>query len=290
MPAAASKRSKCNCTCRTTKGLAGTWWAKCAPRAGRFKFTAPHDGQYWFMVRTLDQQGVLRPAGPPLPELKVIVDTVPPVLELKAQRGNAGEVRAQWRIRDTFLRPESLRISYRSNSTEAWQPVAADPLRPEPGSSSLVGEATWWPSQSGTSMTIRAEVTDLAGNTTASQARLDAMAGIATAGPAAAGSGAAHRLEFSRCRQSPIPARALLLRPALLPSDHSRLSMDQTAGPAPRRQPTLPIPAYRAPGRGMLPLPGRRKRWRNRWCRPKRPRRLQQCPRHSPAPHCRPKN
>lgn len=154
--------------------------SKVAPSAGRFKFTAPHDGQYWFMVRTLDQQGVLRPAGPPLPELKVIVDTVPPVLELKAQRGNAGEIRAQWRIRDMFVRPESLRISYRAaGSTDAWQIVATDPPKAEPGSSNLVGEATWWPTPAGASVVIRAEVTDIAGNTTASQARLEPVASIA---------------------------------------------------------------------------------------------------------------
>ncbi|HEY5316151.1 MAG TPA: hypothetical protein VIK18_26725, partial [Pirellulales bacterium] len=156
------------------------------PTAGRFKFTAPRDGQYWFMVRTLDQQGVLRPKGPPAAELKVIVDTTTPLLELTAQRGNAGELRAQWRIRDAFLRSDSLKISYRATaSRDAWQPVAADPLKPEPATGSLVGEATWWPNTADASVTIRAEVADLAGNTTASQARLDSAAALAAAPPGA---------------------------------------------------------------------------------------------------------
>lgn len=157
------------------------------PTAGRFKFTAPRDGQYWFMVRTLDQQGVLRPKGPPVAELKVIVDTTAPVLELKGQRGKAGELRAQWRIRDAFLRADSLKISYRATaSSDAWQPVATDPLKTEPGTGFVVGEATWWPSMSDASVTVRAEVADLAGNATTSQARLDVLPAMVNAPPGAA--------------------------------------------------------------------------------------------------------
>ncbi len=43
------------------------------PDAGFFAFKAPSDGEYWFMVRTKDAAGALRPNTPPAPQLKVVV-------------------------------------------------------------------------------------------------------------------------------------------------------------------------------------------------------------------------
>jgi hypothetical protein len=55
----------------------GHWdlYRKTAPARGQFLFRAGMDGEYWFAVRTLDRSGKIRPEGPYVPELKVIVDT-----------------------------------------------------------------------------------------------------------------------------------------------------------------------------------------------------------------------
>jgi hypothetical protein len=55
----------------------GHWdlYRKTAPTRGQFLFRAGMDGEYWFSVRTLDRSGKVRPEGPYVPELKVIVDT-----------------------------------------------------------------------------------------------------------------------------------------------------------------------------------------------------------------------
>lgn len=154
-----------------------TWQiaSKVVPNAGRFSFRSSRDGEYWFMVRTLDAQRNLRPKGPPAPELRVLVDTMHPQLELLATRGPAGEVRARWQVRDTNLRTDALTISYRpSESNQPWQPVAIDPLKLSSGDGLLSGEAIWWAENADGGITVRAEVVDSAGNTTFSQARVAA--------------------------------------------------------------------------------------------------------------------
>jgi hypothetical protein len=45
------------------------------PAQGRFMVRAVADGEYWFMVRTLDRGGKLRPELSSTPEMRVIVDT-----------------------------------------------------------------------------------------------------------------------------------------------------------------------------------------------------------------------
>ncbi len=58
-----------------------------APDAGKFSFDAPADGEYWFIVRTLDAKKNIHPAGRLAdPDLKVIVDTTLPRLDLELRR------------------------------------------------------------------------------------------------------------------------------------------------------------------------------------------------------------
>jgi hypothetical protein len=158
-----------------------------SPSAGKFSFRAPRDGEYWFMVRTIDDRGVVRPSGPPAPELRVLVDTGHPQLDLIVTRGEAGEVRARWRVSDANLPPDGLKLSYRATgSSGSWQPVAIDPIqgggRPD---APATGEATWWPEQIADGITVRAEVTDTAGNATSSQGQVEASNQPPTNQPAA---------------------------------------------------------------------------------------------------------
>ncbi|MCE9603839.1 MAG: hypothetical protein K8U03_02935, partial [Planctomycetia bacterium] len=69
----------------------GSWalHAKVAPQEGRFSYRAARDGEFWFLVRTLSRTGKLMPERAFEPELRVLVDTVPPQLELDLKRGSA---------------------------------------------------------------------------------------------------------------------------------------------------------------------------------------------------------
>lgn len=139
------------------------------PAKGAFVFRAPHDGEYWYSIRTVDQQGITRPEGPLEPQLKVTVDTVSPLLDLSAFRGDAGEIVARWQAVDPHLKPGSFKLEYQINSAGPWERVAVE-QPPDAMRHTLSGEATWWPKNAGDSIQVRAEVSDSSGNPAVSQA------------------------------------------------------------------------------------------------------------------------
>lgn len=151
----------------------GNWKVEstAAPEERKLSFRAHGDGQYAFMVRTRDDRGNLQPATPPAPELIVIVDTDPPVLELVAERGAPGEIRAHWRSTDPHLIPKSLRVEYQLGGVGAWLPVAVD--NPKITATSAAGEATWIVDAKAKQIIIQAQVVDEAGNIAKSLQRID---------------------------------------------------------------------------------------------------------------------
>ncbi len=82
------------------RGAAWHLVAKARPDEGRFSYKAARDGELWFLVRTLNRQGRLLPEKPFAPELRVLVDTDPPLLELLCKRGAAGEIDCSWKTSD----------------------------------------------------------------------------------------------------------------------------------------------------------------------------------------------
>ena len=149
----------------------GPWrlYGKVPPAQTNFTFRAAGDGDYWFMVRTRDDQGQLQPPGAPVPELWVIVDTEPPVLELVVERGAAGELQARWRATDNHLRAESMKLEYQVAGSTAWQSVAVDRPRSAAREPTQNGRATWMSGSSNDAVAVRAEIADFAGNVVKSQ-------------------------------------------------------------------------------------------------------------------------
>ena len=150
----------------------GTSWeiaSRVKPDKGSFVFRAPHDGEYWYSIRTVDAQGVSRPEGPLQPQLKVIVDTVAPRLEVSVARGTAGHVVARWQAVDPNLKPGSFKLEYQSDSAGPWERVAVE-SPPSAMRHTLSGEATWVPSGGNAPLLVRAEITDQSGNPAVTQA------------------------------------------------------------------------------------------------------------------------
>ena len=144
----------------------GTTWEQAGqvkPEKGAFVYRAPHDGEYWYSIRTVDQQGTARPEGPLQPQLKVTVDTVAPRLELSASRGPAGELLAHWQAVDPHLKLGSFKLEYQLGSTGPWERVAVESA-PSAMRHTLTGDATWWPTGGNDVITVRAEITDSSGN------------------------------------------------------------------------------------------------------------------------------
>lgn len=152
------------------------------PSRGSFAFRAPRDAEYWFAVQTVDTQGrEFPPADAPFrgPNMRVIVDTTPPLIRLSpigtGRRGSRAGVR--WEIRDEYLDPSSLTIQYRQEGAVDWRTVTI-------ANKSLIGEQEW---EAGTAapLLVQAWVDDQAGNRTLSELRLEE--GIAAApGPSVA--------------------------------------------------------------------------------------------------------
>ena len=151
-----------------------TWQkqAQAAPLERRFNFHAQRDGEYWFCVRTTDALGRLYPPGPLRPELRVIVDTLAPRLELNATRGEAGELIVEWRILDRNLDPESLIIETQVDGRGGpWQSLALDRSSLDAERRVQSGTVAWW-DEGDAPLVVRARVADRAGNPAVTQAQV----------------------------------------------------------------------------------------------------------------------
>lgn len=172
----------------TSSDLGKTWTLirTVPPNASSFAVRAPADGEYWFCVRTKDASGAVRPQGEFAPDLRVIVDTAVPEPKLNAWHGAAGELSAQWEIKDANLDVASLELDYRVGEG-SWQPIAFERLAPGTKRETYVGMTTWLPAERAAQYEVRLRIRDFAGNPTVHRTTVAAnWAGGAPAGNAAA--------------------------------------------------------------------------------------------------------
>lgn len=135
-----------------------------APDAGKFNFQAPSDGEYWFIVRTLDSKNHLHPdATVNDPGLQVIVDTTLPKLELELRQPAPGKVQLLWTASDEHLDPTQLRLEYMQPGLADWQPVSVVPK---------AGGQTGWAIPQGGIVAVRGSIADFARNTAQDQVQL----------------------------------------------------------------------------------------------------------------------
>jgi hypothetical protein len=143
-------------------------------QAKNFDFRAQTEGEFGFLIRTVDRQGRVIPspaAGPP--ELIVVVDTTAPKLEISAVRAPSGEVRVNWKATDPLLNVDSLKIEYQVSAGN-WRSVAVDRQQNMSEEGGSAGVVNLWPADAPpppSAIQIRAEILDRAGNPTRSQAK-----------------------------------------------------------------------------------------------------------------------
>lgn len=161
-----------------------TWQpgSQATPDRLSFHFRAPNDGEYWFTVQTVDEQGRVHPPkdAPIEPRLKVVVDTAPPSLVLRAGARDGNKATVTWDARDENLDLETLRIDYRSMeaSEASAESVPISGLAPS-------GTATW-DSGTGIALKVVAQVADRAGNIQRAECEIPAVPGSKAAAPAGA--------------------------------------------------------------------------------------------------------
>lgn len=161
------------------------------PDRPEFPFRASRDGEFWFALQTVDQQGRIYPADDRQaePSLKVVVDTAPPTIVLESQGRRGALAAVSWEAQDEYLLSRSFTLEFQVAGSDPndWQAI---PLRDTDlqlvGSSradfKLIGSKTW---DAGTSdpLRVRATVRDRAGNER--QVEIDLPTGQASAPPAA---------------------------------------------------------------------------------------------------------
>src|SRR5947209_6928228 len=138
-----------------------TWQpsATAPPDQGYFQFLSERDGLYWFAVQTLDQDGRYFPPNMngAQPSLKVIVDTAPPVVTLRALPPRGGQVGVAWDVRDDnpdVALPDALRLEYHPPGGAAWLPVPRN-----------AGAAqAYWNPETNAPVEVRLRARDRAGN------------------------------------------------------------------------------------------------------------------------------
>jgi hypothetical protein len=156
----------------TDQGRSWHLGATAAPDQKRFNFIAEGDGLYWFAVQTTDQQNRNYPEKVEAlaPALRVIFDTVPPVVNLRALPPRGNEVGVTWDVRDDNFdgnQPGAIKLEYRAAGAPSWIAL-----------SRAAGGLThyWAPATTGL-LEVRIRVTDLAGNSTEATTQLGAGSG-----------------------------------------------------------------------------------------------------------------
>lgn len=223
------------------RGQSWQVYSKVPANLGRFQFRAARDGEYWFVVQTVDADGQLRPAQPGVPGLRIAVDTTPPRLELEAGRGPHGEISVRWRITESNLDPRSVRLLYRTDASANLESVALDRRQLEVPRTVRAGDVSWWLPAGANRAEIRAEARDAAGNVAVGHAQVDRQApATAPAAPAPADAAA---------RPTPLP------KPDEAPQDQQ----DQWSGagepPLPWQRPLPPKPLAKSLARPLAQLP-----------------------------------
>ncbi len=89
-----------------------------APVVDNFIFQAKGDGEHWFLVAIVDLDGRVSPSideakGLP-PSLKVVIDTVPPTIDVETGKGKEGEL-LRCMMKDENPDPTSIRIICRTS-------------------------------------------------------------------------------------------------------------------------------------------------------------------------------
>lgn len=144
-----------------------------------FAFRAAEEGEYWFVVRTdgttVESLTVERPAA----ELRVIVDTTPPKLDVVAEPSADGTLRIRWKTDDSRLAAEPLKLTYQLAGTANSEPlreVDAARTKRQLDKHSGTGEFQWRPIVTDRQVVIRAEARDAAGNVASQEIPLGTLA------------------------------------------------------------------------------------------------------------------
>ncbi len=89
-----------------------------------FQVQVGQDGEFWFSPLTVDANNQVHPPGPIQPQLKLVVDTTKPALELNAALDASGVLTGSYEAKDPALDVAAVKVEFQSGPGQPWQPVA----------------------------------------------------------------------------------------------------------------------------------------------------------------------
>lgn len=131
---------------------------------GQFAFRTNRDGEYWFASRTNPIGTVVSAGATFRPELRVIVDTSQPRLDVQAVVSPSGEIQVEWQAVDDQIVPETLKIEYQPAIGQAYRAVQTTAAGSPSGRNTVGGRTAWTPEAGSYFISIRVQVQDRAGN------------------------------------------------------------------------------------------------------------------------------
>lgn len=147
-------------------------YARQSPLTQRIPFASVGDGEYLFALKTLDRDGRLLPTGPPIPTLRIIVDTVRPDMLVQVEPDKMGRLAIAWKVTDQNLDKSTLSLSFRAEGPSQptdWYPLPTGNPATEDQSAEprwYQDRVTWLPDTTADAIVLKAEIKDQAGNVT----------------------------------------------------------------------------------------------------------------------------
>lgn len=133
--------------------------------AGKFRFKAKKDAEFWFVTETVDAKRPPRDT-PKRPQLRLVVDTEKPELRAEAAVNPAGQVVFTFGAADPNLNAQTLKLEYQDarDAESPWDPVVLSAGQLTPSRGGLAGRTAFLPRQGLRTINVRAEIADVAGN------------------------------------------------------------------------------------------------------------------------------
>jgi hypothetical protein len=154
-----------------SKNLGNSWQKVAIQGSGEeaFSFSTQRDGEYWFSSRI--QQSTTVPANL-RPQMRVLVDTQQPTIELRTNLTPAGEITLECKIRDATLIAKQVAVEIQPATNSPWQsfPLLERPTIALGKSIDLVGR--WQPMKATRMALVRIKVLDGAGNLAIAERRI----------------------------------------------------------------------------------------------------------------------
>lgn len=141
-------------------------YTEVSPDAGKFRFAAKKDMEFWFLTQTITAQDKTPKDDAKWPQLRLIVDTQKPDLKMTALVNPSGQPELSWTVTDATLSASSLKIEYQdaSGSDDNWSAVELSSKENVVSAAGIVGKKSLRLPAGTKAINLRAEVADVAGN------------------------------------------------------------------------------------------------------------------------------